>query len=68
MSYRTYRNRALYSAIKKRRAKYDEECRRALAEGRLAPPYVPIYHGVFRRSLILFALLGALLAADILFR
>lgn len=64
----SYWNPALYSAIKKRRKQYEEECRRARAEGRPTPPYLPVYHGILRRLLILFAILGALLATDMLFR
>lgn len=61
-------NTALYSTIKKRRRKYEEECRKARVEGRPIPPYVPIYHGVLRRILVLLVILSALLAADMLFR
>ena len=60
-------NPVLYSAIKKRRKQYEEECRQARTEGRPIPPYHPIYGGL-RRFLILFAILGALLAVDMLFR
>jgi hypothetical protein len=63
-----YWNGALYSAIKKRRKQYEDECRKARAEGRPIPPYVPVYHGFLRRSLVLLAALSAFLAADILFR
>lgn len=63
-----YWNGALYSRIKKRRKQYEEECRTARAEGRPIPPYVPVYHGFLRRSLVLFAVLSALLIADMLFR
>ncbi len=63
-----YWNGALYSRIKKRRKQYEEECRKALAEGRPTPPYVPVYHGFFRRTLILLAVLSAILAADALLR
>lgn len=63
-----YWNRSLYSAIKKRRKQHQEECRKARAEGRPIPPYVPVYHGFLRRSLVLLAVLSAFLAADILLR
>jgi hypothetical protein len=63
-----YWNGALYSRIKKRRKQYEEECRKARAEGRPIPTYVPVYHGFLRRSLVLLAVLSTLLAADILFR
>ena len=64
----SYWNYPLYSAIRKRRKQYEEECRQARAEGRPIPPYLPVYHSALRRFLILFAILGALLAADMLFR
>lgn len=63
-----YWNGYLYSAVKRRRKQYQDESRKARAEGRPIPPYVPIYHGFLRRSLVMLAVLSALLAADILFR
>jgi hypothetical protein len=58
---------SLWSAIKKRRRLYEEECRKAQAEGREIPVYVPLARARLPWVLAVIGGVLLLLIADIVF-